>query len=416
MSSVGFSSNLPSVADFMANQGTFIDTHILMAVVGAANAETVSRSIAAQAARLAGLMSRGESLAQFQAELGGLSNKIAKPEIDQVDAKTAEWSADRQKHPIPAIGKTPNLATWDDTHPLTYSDDADAKYLKDRGLPVAVYVPAQTKVVQVPNPAHTALQKELADLKAQFAAETDPVKKAALAVQIALKEQELANTPATISKTLFAPQIGTPDAYNQNTATIAAYKESLEDGTADNPVIDELTTNSADLKNLEDELAAEGVAKPTKFKDISGSVGSLTLIDGGFAQTIAQARSDLFALVDRAGAAFDFLNDLAAELGKSGQKEIDKLQKRVSSALEGVDLRALDPQTRAAAEDALAQLASVTPEGDFQAILQTLPADRKREALQQISTFQKELEALRGTAAPPTSTPSFQTSSRLVRV
>jgi len=414
MSSVGFSSQLPSVTDFLSNQGAYIDTHILMAVIGAANADSISKTVAAQAARLAGLMSRADAIIDTQKALGNIQDKIAKPELDKIDKLDADWAAREKQNPVPAIGKTPNLSTWEYGKPLTYSDDADAKWLQDRGLPVEVYVPAQSKTFTITNPDWTKAKADADAAKALYdslPAEPKAIKQAAYDDwQKKLKIQN--DTPKTIDVTQTAPQIGTPDAYEKNRETIAKYKASLLDGTADNPVINDLTKNNAELGAATD---AVGVEKPTKFKQVGEAVVQMLNATAMFTASIDQAREELLAFVDKAGAAFDFLNNLAADLGKDGLKQVDKLTKQ-AAALDGINLGPLDPHTRAIVEDALLKLANVTPPGDAKAALEKLPPDQQREALKQISTFQKELEALLGTSAPPTNAPSFQTSSRLMRV
>jgi len=417
MSSVGFTSQLPSVTDFLANQGAFIDTQILMVVIGSAQADAISKSVAAQAERLAGQMARAGALVDTLNAMGQMVDKIVKPEINEINAKTNDWTNRQSQNPVPSIGKTPDLANWQLGGQLTYYDDADAQWLKDRDLPVAVYVPAQSKTFQVVNP-EKAIKAAARDAAWQTYLDTPanpPGPKQAAYDNYVAKYNEWAATPPYNYITQTAPQIGTPDAYNQNKATIAAYKAQLENGTADNKYINGKVANDPELAALRNDLASQGVSTPTKLKEIPAAVGELALLDQQLDDSINQLRSELLALVDKAGAATEFLNQLAQDLGKEGQKQIDKLQRKVAD-LDALDLSPLEPQIRAVVEDVLIKLDALKPPGDSRELLEKLPLDQQREALKQISSYQQELEALQGTNAPATSSPSFQLSSRLTRV
>ena len=414
MSSVGFNSQIPSVADFMASQGAFIDTNILMVIVGAMNAETVSQSVAAQASRLSGLMSRSDDLKLVESEMSGMAQKIAKAEIDEIDAKNADWTARQNQKPVPPIGKTPNLASWDDTHPLTYSDDSDAKYLKDRDLPVSVYVPAQSKVVQVSNPAYVALQQQIAAKEAELAA-APPDEKPAIQEELDKLKAELKDTPEKIPKTLTAPQIGSPNAYEENKETIADYKKSLEDGTADNKVINKLTAESSELQGMNSSLSSYGVEAPVKFKEISAAVATLDAVDRLLETELADARSELMSFVDKALTSYAFLDGLGRDLAAGGRREIDKIQKR-TELLDDMDLAPLDAHTRAIVEDVLVKLANVAPDVDVKAAVQSLTPEQQRQITAEANAFQDQLEALRGAAKPQAETPIFQPNPRLMRV
>ena len=179
---------------------------------------------------------------------------------------------------------------------------------------------------------------------------------------------------------LTAPAIGTPDAYRINKETIAAYKATLQNGTADNKIINDLTAASPDLAAVSSDLESEGVSKPTKFKEIGGAVNGLIISSNGVLSTISSLRAELMAFVDKATQSVDFLTKLGDDLGKGGRREIDKLQKRLT-VLDGADLSAIDPHTRAIVEDAISKLASVTPDGDAQGLLQSLPPDQKRQGV-----------------------------------
>jgi hypothetical protein len=414
MSSVGFQSQFPTAVEFLASQGALIDTNLLMVIVGAMNAESVSKSIAAQALRLSGLMSQSGELSFTEAQMSGMAEKIAKSEIDAADAKSEEWTQKQQENPVPSIGKKPNLDSWDDTHPLTYSDDADAEYLKERGLSVSVYVPAQTKVVQVPNPRYAELVQQIAAKQQELAA-APPEQKPAILAQIAALTAELLNTPQQIDKTLTAPQIGSPSAYEENKETIAEYKESLENGTADNKVINKLTEENSDLKAIQSDLEAFGATSPVKFKEIGTAVVQLGAFGALLQNSIGDARAELMSFVDKATSTYAFLDNLGRDLAAGGRREIDKIQKR-TAALDDVDLSPLDAHTRAIVEDVLSKLANATPVGDVSALVQALSAEQQKEVQAQTNAFQNELEALRGFGKSPEESPKFPPSSRLMRV
>jgi hypothetical protein len=364
MSSVGFSAKLPSVQDFLANQGMFIDSQILNSVISATNAEVAASSIRVQTAQLKALSGRSAELAATQVSLGS-----AVPETVKAETKAADDLSNNM--PTAPVGATPNLAQWDQDHPLTYSDDAVAQFLKARGLPVAVYVPEQKKIIQT---------------------EDGPV-------------------------TLTAEAIGDPNAAAINQQTLADYKAALADGSADNPAVNAALANSAGLQGASSGLQGSGVAAPTKLSEVAGAIGSMNIVLFGLAARITQSRADLGSVVRAAAENLGFLNTLGDDLNRSARSVADRLQRKLSEDIGAPGFAALDPETDAVVTEILGRLdAAALSAGDLQATLAALPDDQRREALKQSSAFKESLEAILGTAAPATAAPPFQASPRMVRV
>jgi hypothetical protein len=168
-------------------------------------------------------------------------------------------------------------------------------------------------------------------------------------------------------------------------------------------------------------LTSFGVAAPTKFKEIGSAVAELGAVSQLLQQTVADARADLMATVDKAMTAYTNLDNLGRELAAGGRREIDKILKQPES-LDGIDLSRLDFHTRAIVEDVLAKLESAAPpDVNPKALLQTLSVEQQQKVQAEASAFQEELEALRkGEPKPPEpprpESPNFQQNSRLMRV